>query len=163
MTDFTRTYEITINSPVHTVFDYCRDPRHLFQGWPGLEVTEAAMTPDGVGTTARIEGRFLKGLVTEDVHREFVEVVPDKRIVSKAHVKMRMVGRSTETDDGPVLTWLFDPEDGRTKLSFVVLEEDLAVWQRLSESLSALVDAKSVRSMLAAIKAGVENEAGPAA
>ena len=32
-----------------------------------------------------------------------------------------------------------------------------------SESVSAVVDAKSVRSMLAAIKAGVENEAASAA
>jgi uncharacterized protein YndB with AHSA1/START domain len=163
MTDFTRTYAIIINAPVHAVFEYCRDPRHLFQGWPGIEVTEVTMTLDGVGTTAHIEGRFFKGLVTEDVLREFVEVVPDERIVSRAHVKMRMFGRSAETDNGPVITWLFDPEDGGTKLSFVILEEDLALWQRLSESVSAVVDAKSVRSMLAAIKAGAESEAAPAA
>ena len=40
---------------------------------------------------------------------------------------MRMAGRSTETDNGPVIMWLFDPEDGRTKLSCVILEEDLAL------------------------------------
>ncbi len=34
MTDFTRSYDIMINAPVHDVFEYCRDPHHLFEGWP---------------------------------------------------------------------------------------------------------------------------------
>ena len=68
--------------------------------------------------------KFAKGMMVEQVEREYTEFVPDERIVSKAHVKMRMAGRSAGTDNGPVITWLFDPEDGRTKLSFVILEEE---------------------------------------
>lgn len=67
------------------------------------------------------------------------EVVPDEGIVSRAHVKMRMFGRSAETDDGQVIAWLFEPEDGDAELSFVILEEDLALWQRLSESVMVVV------------------------
>ena len=59
--------------------------------------------------------------------------------------------------------WLFEAEDGGTKLSFVVLEEDLNWWQNLLESVSATVMAKNMHSMLAAIKSGVESRASSAA
>lgn len=62
MTDFTRSFEIVIDASVHEVFEYCRDPHHLFVGWPELEVTDVVMTPEGVGTKAHIVGRFAKGM-----------------------------------------------------------------------------------------------------
>ncbi|HEX5335644.1 MAG TPA: SRPBCC family protein [Propionicimonas sp.] len=163
MTDFTRSFEIVINAPVHDVFEYCRDPRHLFEGWPQLEVTDVVMTPEGVGTKAHIVGRFAKGMMVEQIEREYTEFVPDKRIVSKAHAHVRFAGRTTEVPNGPIFTWLFEASDGGTRLSFVVLEEDLSWWQNLLESISAAVMAKNMHSMLAAIKSGVESRASSAA
>jgi uncharacterized protein YndB with AHSA1/START domain len=163
MTDFTRSFEIVIDASLHDVFEYCRDPRHLFEGWPALEVTEVVMTPEGVGTTAHIVGRFVKGMMVEQIEREYTEFVPDERIVSKAHAKVRFAGRTKEVANGPIFTWLFEAKDAGTKLTFVVLEEDLGWWQNLLESVSALVMAKNMHGMLAAIKAGVESQASSAA
>lgn len=159
MTDFTRRYEITVDAPVHDVFDYCRDPRHLFEGWPELQVTEVVMAPEGVGTTAHIVGRFAKGMIVEQIEREFTEFVPDERIVSAAHATVRFAGRTKEVAKGPVFTWLFDASDAGTRLTFVVLEEDLGWWQNLLESISAAAMAKKMHGMLEAIKAGVEGRA----
>ncbi len=76
MSDFSRSYEILIDAPVHDVFDYCRDPRHLFEGWPELEVTDVIMTPEGTGTKAHIVGRFAKGMIVEQIEREYTEFIP---------------------------------------------------------------------------------------
>jgi uncharacterized protein YndB with AHSA1/START domain len=162
MTDFTRSYEVVVAAPVHDVFEYCRDPRHLFEGWPELEVTDVVVTPEGVGSTAHIVGRFAKGLVVEQIEREFTEVVPDERIVSRAHATVRFAGRTKEVADGPVFTWLFEEVDGGTRLTFVVLEEDLGWWQNLVESLSATAMAGKMHGMLAAIRTGVEGGASAA-
>lgn len=163
MTDFTRSFDITIDAPVHKVFEYCRDPHHLFEGWAALEVTDVVMTPDGVGTKAHIVGRFAKGMMVEQIEREYTEFVPDTRIVSKAHAKVRFAGRTTEVANGPIFTWLFEAEDGGTKLTLVVLEEDLAWWQRMIESVSALAMSKDMHGMLVAIKTGLESQASPVA
>ena len=156
MADFSRNYDIEIDASVHELFEYCRDPRHLFEGWPELQVTDVAMTPEGVGTKAHIVGRFLKGMMVEQIEREYTEFVPDERIVSRAHAKVRFAGRTKEVANGPIFTWLFESADGGTKLTFVVLEEDLGWWQTLVESVSAVVMAKKMHGMLATIKAGVE-------
>lgn len=157
MTDFTRRYEIAIDASVRDVFEYCRDPRNLFEGWPELEVTDVAMTPEGVGTRAQIVGRFAKGMVVEQIEREFTEFVPEQRIVSKAHATVRFAGRTREVANGPVFTWLFEAADGGTKLTFVLLEEDLHWWQGLLESVDAALMAKKLHGMLATIKTGVES------
>jgi uncharacterized protein YndB with AHSA1/START domain len=163
MSDFTRSFDIQVNAPVHAVFEYCRDPRHLFEGWPELEVTEVVTTPLGVGTRAHIVGRFLGGMMVEQIEREFTEVAPDERIVSRAHAKVRFVGRTTDVPRGPVFTWLFEPEGAGTKLTFVALEEDLGWWQRAMESVSAVVMTKKMHRMLEAIKTGVEQGGSAAA
>jgi len=157
MTDFTRSFEVVIDAPVGQVFAYCRDPRHLFAGWPQLEVADVVLTPDGVGTKAQITGRFLNGMIVEEIEREYTEVISDQRIVSRAHAKVRFAGRTKEVADGPVFTWLFAAEGAGTKLTFVVLETDLNWWEGLLESVSAAVMANTMRSMLSAIKAGVEH------
>lgn len=145
------------------MFEYCRDPRHLFEGWPELEVTHVDPTPEGVGTKAHIVGRFAKGMMVEQIEREYTEFVPEQRIVSKAHAKVRFVGRTKEVAHGPVFSWLFEAADGDTKLTFVVLEEDLRWWQRLLESVDAALMAKKMHGMLAAIKTGVESRGSSAA
>lgn len=160
MADFTRRYEILIDAPVHEVFEYCRDPRHLFEGWPGLKVTEVVAAPEGVGTKFHVEATFAKAIV-EQVDREFTEFVPDERIVSKAHVQIRFAGRTKDEPDGPIITWLFEPENGSTKLTFVILEEHLSRWQYFGETVLAASFEKTMRHVLAAIKAGVESRVQP--
>jgi uncharacterized protein YndB with AHSA1/START domain len=163
MADFTRSYETFIAAPVHDVFEYCRDPHHIFEGWPELEVTDVAMTPEGVGTKAHIVGRFLKGMMVEQIEREYTEFVLDERIVTKAHAKVRFAGRNREVANGPIFSWLFEGRDGGTELTLVVLEEDLSRWQSFMESVSAALMANKLNGMLAAVKAGVEHQAPSAA
>ena len=159
MKDFIRSFEIVIEAPVHDVFEYCRDPHHLFEGWPELEVTDVRTTPEGVGTRAQIVGRFAKGMMVEQIEREYAEFVPDERIVTKAHAKVRFAGRNKEVANGPIFTWLFEDRDGGTELTLVVLEEDLSRWQNFMESVSAALMAKKLNGVLAAVKAGVEIQA----
>lgn len=159
MTDFTRSYAIVIDASVHDVFEYCRDPRHVFEGWPELKVTDVVKTENGVGTSAHIEARFVKGLMVEQVVREYTEVVPDERIVSKAHVKVRFAGRSKEVANAPIFTLRFEAEGGGTKLTLEILVEHLSWLANLFETVSAGVMAKNLHGILAAIKAGVESRA----
>ena len=156
MPDFTRNYETFVAAPVHDVFEYCRDPRRLFAGWPELEVTEVVMSPEGVGTKAHIVARFFKGMMVEQIEREYTEFALDERIVTKARAKVRFAGRNKEVARPPTFTWLFEDRDGGTELTLVVLEEDLSRWQGLLESVSAAVMAKKLNGMLASVKAGVE-------
>ena len=163
MTDVARSFDILIDAPVHDVFEYCRDPHHLFEGWPALEVTDVAMTPEGLGTKAHIVGRFAKGMILEQIEREYTEFVPDSRIVSKAHGKMRFAGRAKEVANPPTFTWLFEAEDDGTKLTFVVLEEGLAWWESMLEPVSFRVMSRNLHSTLTAIKTGIESQASPPA
>lgn len=161
MTEFTRSYDIAIEAPVPQVFDYCRDPRHLFEGWPQLEVKDVHINPDGVGTTANIVGTFGRGLLVEQIEREFTEFVPDEMIVSKAHAKVRFLGRTKEVANGPIFTWLFEPTEAGTNLTMIIQETDLNWIQDITEYATAAVLNRNMNSMLAAIKEGVEDGASP--
>lgn len=121
------------------------------------------MTPSGVGTTAHIVARFLGGMMVEQIEREFTEVTPDERIVSRAHGRVRFVGRTKDVPNGPVFTWLFEPDDAGTKLTFVVLEEDLGWWQRVMESITAVAMTATMNRMLQTVKTGAERRASSAA
>ena len=72
-------------------------------------------------------------------------------------------GRTKEVANGPVFTWVFEASDGGTKLTLVILEEDLGWWESLLESVSAVVMSRSMHSMLSAIKTGAESQASSAA
>lgn len=163
MVDFTRRYETTVDAPVHEVFESCRDPRHVFEGWPELQVTDVVMTPDGVGTTAHIVAKFVKGIVVEQIEREYTAVVPDQQIVSTAHATVRFAGRTKDVANAPIFTLLFEAEDGGTKLTLVLLEENLSRLANLYESVSGGAIEKDMRSMLAGIKVGAESHTSSAA
>lgn len=121
------------------------------------------MTPEGVATTAHIVGRFARGMIVEQIEREYTEVAQDERIVTKAHAKVRFAGLPKEVANGPIFTWLFEGDDGSTKVTLVVLEEDLSWVQNLLESVSAVAMGKNLHGMLAALKAGVESQTSSAA
>jgi uncharacterized protein YndB with AHSA1/START domain len=80
MTDVrTRVEEaIHIDASPGAVFAYCLDPRQVFAGDP-KHVLDAEVVPGGVGTTAHLSMKF--GVLEEADRIEYVEVVPDRRIV----------------------------------------------------------------------------------
>lgn len=165
MGDYTRSSQVHIDAAVHEVFQHCRNPRHLFEGWPELEVTDVVITPRGVGTKAHITGKLAKGLIVDQVEREYTEFVDDERIVTTAHGTRRLAGLSKPVTNAPVFTWLFESSEGGTTVN-LVFSEDLGWLQSLFMSVSdafgqALV-AKRLKRMLAAIKTSVERQASPA-
>ena len=160
MTTFTRSYDVNIDAPIHEVFEYCRDPRHLFEGWPEIEVSEVSIKPDGLGTTAHIVGTFGRGLIVEEVEREFTEFAPDELIVSRAHGKLRFVGRATREADFATFTWLFEDTDPGTLVTMIVQDEDINWLEDLVDLATASMLNKNMDAMLAAIKSGVESDGG---
>lgn len=94
---------VTIKAPVEAVFSFLGDPTHWISAFPGdSEVTDVDIKPDGTGTSARWSSKIF-GVNISTVH-EYREVVPNKRIVSKASA-------------GPVLTFSLEPVDDGTELS----------------------------------------------
>lgn len=121
-------WTVTINAPVEQVFSYMRDPNNLFHGLaggnPDFEFSDVKVTPEDVGTTARVEVHLpgLKHLgPTGKVSIEITEVVPNRRIVVKSFMSK---GRMFKFDG--TWTWTFEPENGGTKLTVEYAE--LANW-----------------------------------
>ena len=77
------TRAVTIKAPVEKVFAFLADPTHWMLAIPNTEVTDTKLTSQGVGTTARWAARIL-GVPMSVVH-EYIEFVPNQRIVSKAN------------------------------------------------------------------------------
>jgi hypothetical protein len=102
-------------------------------------------------------------MMVEQIEREYTEVVLDERIVTKAHANVRFAGQTKDVANGPIFTWLFEGRDGGTKVTLVVLEEDLGWFQNLLESVSAVAMGKNLHGILAAIKTGVEPQSSSAA
>lgn len=75
----TLTREVVINAPVEKVFDVVRDIGKLWVHFPDVAVREVKLTPEGVGSSARMYTHEL-GLHFEGV-AEVVEVVPNQRVV----------------------------------------------------------------------------------
>lgn len=156
--EYTHTYTVTINAPVHAVFEHCRDPRNMFAGHPKITVDDATLTPDGVGTVAHVRNRTMP--VTEYVTHEFVTFVPDRQIIINSH--LRMFNRDLKQHVG--WTWDFTPEGEGTRLD-VFFENTGISWLE-----DATYDwfggdqwAKTVNGWLAHIKAEVEKQAAPTA
>ena len=167
MTDVSLDFEVNIHAPVHTVFEYCRDPRRIYAGDPTHEVTEALVVPQGAGTRARISAQV--AVFTEDIAIEYVEVVPDERIVFEARPRMTIRGLRWFVIPSSLhtWTWTFAPECGGTRLTAVVVEHDAPRWERALDALTARVPtrtfSKEIRDRLDRIKAGAEEQAASAA
>lgn len=100
---------ITIDAPVEKVFGFARDIGKLRSAHPNTAVGEVRSTPAGVGSSAQWFAG-LRGLHFEG-HVEYVEVVPDERIVVRS-----TPGAGIEF----LWTFTFAPADGGTE---VTLEE----------------------------------------
>jgi uncharacterized protein YndB with AHSA1/START domain len=154
----TAEFTVLIDAPVHSVFEHCLDPHGMYVGDPMMEVVEATLTPDGVGTEARLEAKT--PLFTETAAVEYTEVVRDERIVFTADAVMVWFGLGRGISIAThVLTWTFQPENGGTRLSLVVVVEDPPLWQRIFDRLSDKAARKMFNGRLARIKAAAEEKA----
>lgn len=166
MTDVVLTFEVSVDAPVHTVFEYCRDPRRIYAGDPMYTATDATVTVEGVGTRAHLVTG--PGAFSEDVAIEYVELVPDRRIVFDAHpdVTLAVLGRHTITGSVHRWTWTFTPEAGGTHLAVAVVEQDAPRWERVMDLLTVRtmtrMFCKQVRGRLARIKAAAEEQSAAA-
>ena len=133
-------WTVTINAPVEQVFSYLRDPNNLLHALGGgnadFEFSDVKVTPEGVGTTGRVEVHLpgLKHLgPTGKVSIEITEVVPNRRIVVKSSMSK---GRMFKFDG--TWTWTFEPGNGGTKLIVAYTEwanRIVYAFDRLAEKL----------------------------
>jgi uncharacterized protein YndB with AHSA1/START domain len=139
------TSSVSIKAPLERVFTFLTDPAHWMLAVPNTDVTETKLTPEGVGTTAHWHARIL-GIPASVVH-EYVEFVPNQRIVSKANT-------------GFVLTFTFAGEDDGTRLT---LDVDWGVHVPVVDAALQAVAVKFVGDMpeevLTKVKAALESSA----
>ena len=101
----TLTRSITINAPVEKVFDLAVDVGKFWPCSPEVAVRDVELTPDGVGTKARI---WTHGLgVHFEGSIEYTEVVRPERIVAQV-----VLG-----PEKPVWVFTFEPADEGTKMT----------------------------------------------
>jgi len=96
------TRSVSVAAPVEKVFTFLADPAHWMLAVPDTDVTESKLTPEGVGTRARWGARILG--VPASVVQEYVEFVPNQRIVSKASTGYVLTFTTAGEDDGTRLT-----------------------------------------------------------
>lgn len=150
MTKLTRSIEI--ESPVEQVFEYAKDVGRFWTSWPDeVAARDVELTPDGVGSSARLFGHFLAIHMEGTI--EYTEVVPNERIVAE----INWFGESP--------TWLFtfEPTDGGTKLTAE------GEWHTKVPIVGTRIDGmmvkgheKGLESLLATVKSRVEAEVAAA-
>lgn len=97
--------------------------------------------------------------LSEDVAIDYVEVVPDRRIVCEARPTVTIAGRRLVAE---VFTWAwaFLPAAGGTELPLRVANRGGARWERALDALGTKrVVTKQSRARLARIAAAVEERA----
>lgn len=162
MTDITLRFESRIDAPVRPVFEACRDPRSLYADDPTHDVVACTTTPEATGTTALIRAR--EGLFIEDIDLDYVEVVPDERIVFEArpNATLRRVNRIKIPGALHVWTWTFTPQAEGTRLTLVVVEKDAPRWERLMDTvfrgMPTRMFSKEVEGRLSRLKTRVEQQ-----
>jgi uncharacterized protein YndB with AHSA1/START domain len=143
----TLTRSITVNAPVHAVFDYALDVGRLWN-WKDVALTEIDIKPEGVGTSARMFSHVLGFHVEGGI--EYTEVVPDERIVAQVHFFA----------EKPTWTFTFAPVDGGTLLTVEgEWNVKLPLVGRPIEGMMVKEHEPFVESMLATIKTRVEAKA----
>jgi len=154
----TNEFTVLIDAPVHSVFEHCLDPHGIYVGDPMMKVADATLTPDGVGTEARVEAKT--PLFTETVAIEYTEVVPDERIVFTGDAVMVWFGLGRGISIAThVLTWTFQPEDGGTRLNLAVVVQNPPMWQRVFDRLLDKSSQKMFNGRLTRIKAAAQEQA----
>lgn len=135
---------ITINAPVEKVFAFVDEPANLLEVWPSLvEVKDVERLPDGRDNFCwvyKMAGVRVEGTSTT------VELVPNRRIVSE-----------NEGGVSSTITWIFEPEDGGTKVTNVAeYTVHLPVLRKLAESFLVRLNENEGEVLLANLKARME-------
>ena len=139
---------ITIEAPVHEVFEYWKNPSNWPEVWPSMtEATDVVLTPDAVGTTARwvykMAGVRLKG------DGEIVECIPD-----------RLIDYKTSGDIDSAFVWTFEDDgDGTKMLADVTYTVPIPVLGKLVEAFVLKVNEHEAEVTLANLKARMEHRA----
>jgi uncharacterized protein YndB with AHSA1/START domain len=156
--EYRHTYTESIHAPVHAVFEHCRDPRNMFAGHPKIQVEDATLAPEGVGTVAHVLNRATPGL-TEHVTHEFTEFVPDERIVITSH--LRVLNRDLKQHVG--WTWSFAPEGDGTRLTVDFENTDITWFEDVMYAWGGGAQwDKTVNGWLHHVKAAVEKKSASA-
>ncbi len=148
----------SIGAPAPAVFEYCRDPRRIYDEDPTYGVVEAAVTGDGVGTTARLVAKMF-GFPIENVAIKYVEVEPDQRIVFEARPTMTILGRRL---GGEVFTWTwtFEPTDAGTTVTVAGVSRGGARWERALDNIfgTQKIVTKQFQARVGRIKTATEKQ-----
>ena len=146
MAKLTRSIEIA--APVEKVFDYAKDVGKLWTSWPEeVAARDVELTPDGVGSSARLFGHFLAIHMEGTV--EYTEVLPHERIVADVHFFV----------ENPRWVFTFEPVKGGTKFTAEGQWHARvpAVGER-HDQMMVKSHEKELESMLATMKSRVEAE-----
>lgn len=145
MSEVTRT--ITIEKSVEETFRFAEDLGRLWSCWPGVDVSDVTLTPEGVGSRAQWSSAMLG--VPIKGHVEFTEVDPPRRIVAASST-------------GPVFTFTFEPVAGGTAMTVhVTWHTDLpVVGGRIDDFLERWMQ-RDAEEWLANVKAEVEGVERP--
>lgn len=98
---------ITINAPVRRIFDYISEPANLSNLWPSMLVVEDIHRLPGGGKQFRWTQKFAD--VRFEGQSDDIEYKVNRRIIR------RISGGLQAT-----IKWELDPEDDKTKVTFVV-------------------------------------------
>lgn len=146
---------IQISAAPSTVFAYCLDPRQLFSGDP-KHVVDVEAVPGGVGTTAHLSMKM--GVLQESDRIEYVDVVPDRRIVIAMQPTM-VLGTAKGVHSQTALyslTHEFEPEADGTRLTLRVQVHDPPLVERMIDRLEGKSPERMVRNRLERIAQAVE-------
>lgn len=135
---------ITINAPVEKVFAYIDEPTNLLEIWPSMVgAKDVQRLPSGgtnFGWVYKMAGMRFEGI------SEQAEWVANERMVAK-------------TKDGiaSTITWMFQPEDGGTKVTFEAeYTVPIPLLGKLAEAFIVKVNEHEAELLLANLKARME-------
>jgi uncharacterized membrane protein len=136
---------ITINAPIEKIFDYVGDQANLPKIWPSLiEITDLKALPNGGWSNRwkyKMTGIHLSG-TSEDI-----EHVANQRIVSK-----------TKGGVESIQTWMFQPGDGGTKVTFAVeYTIPIPVIGAVAEAVIVKMNEQEAKTILENLKAIMES------
>lgn len=149
----TLTRSIEIEAPVEEVFDFALDIGKFWTSWPDeVAVRDVELTPDGVGTSARLFTHFF-ALHMEGT-MEYTEVVPNERIAAKVH----FFGES------PTWVFTFEPAESGTKMTAEgEWHVNVPAVGTTLEGIMVKGHEEGLESLLATVKSRVEAEVAAAA
>ena len=135
---------ITVNAPAEKIYNYVGKVENLPEVWPSLvEVMDVQSLPNGGNRNRwayKMAGMRLEG-ASEDTER-----VPNERIVSKTK------GGAESTQ-----TWVFQPEAGGTKVTFVVeYTVPIPVLGKIAEAIIVKMNDREGDMLLANLKTRME-------